>query len=119
MSVNSSPKKQKTAFKISKDVILEFKNLNQSKGKFLRINYKRNLLSYPRLAIHLSKKNIALAVNRNKIRRKIRQDFNITKEKFKKFDILVSTIKKLDAENISISDILMQEWLKLKKLLLK
>ncbi|MBH43893.1 MAG: hypothetical protein CMD88_00335 [Gammaproteobacteria bacterium] len=119
MPIITHQKKIQTSFKISKTVILQFKTTKKIKGKYLMIRYKRGLCHNPRLAIHLSKKNVFLAVNRNKTRRKIRHDFNQTIEKFKNFDILVSTIKQLDAENILISDILMQEWTKLKTSLLK
>ena len=65
-----------------------------------------------RLAVLITKKAINLAVTRNKVRRKIKEDFRTKCVSLPKYDFLVIISSKINSEKHEISDILMHEWKK-------
>ena len=65
-----------------------------------------------RLAVLITKKAVNLAVTRNKVRRKIKEDFRTKCLSLPRHDFLVIISSKINSEKHEISDILMQEWKK-------
>ena len=78
-----------------------------------------NSLKTARLGIQITKKAISLAVVRNQIRRKIKENFRSTHTTLPRHDFLIIISSKITSEKHQISDILMREWKKSTKSLLK
>ena len=76
----------------------------------LRLYVNPNTTDSPRLAIQITKKAIRLAVTRNLIRRKIKEDFRTNSAVLDKQDYLLIISSKISSAKHEISDILMQEW---------
>ena len=98
----------------------QIKNVFDQKQKLSQSNiavfYCRNEIGCARLGIVISKKNIALAVKRNTIKRIVRESFRSNQEKIKNFDIVVFPYK--GAEKITNEELrlcLEKQWLKLAK----
>lgn len=62
-------------------------------GEFLLIA-KKNDLGYPRLGLAVAKKKIALAANRNKVKRLIRESFRHHQDILQGIDVVVIVQKK-------------------------
>ena|SRR3990167_7211479 len=80
--------------KFSRTVRLKKNNLrlNQPKkitNKYFLILFKRQQLSYARLGIIVGKKYVKRAVDRNQIKRIVRESFRQHQEKLKNLDIVV------------------------------
>tara|TARA_B100001778_G_scaffold300786_1_gene276406 strand:+ start:567 stop:815 length:249 start_codon:yes stop_codon:yes gene_type:complete len=71
-----------------------------------------NTISKPRLGIQITKKAVNLAVIRNQVRRKIKEDFRLIFKSLPPQDFLIIISSKITSEKHQISDILMQEWKK-------
>ena len=89
----------------------DFKNvfddaeLKVSNSHFLFLA-RRNKSDVPRLGIVVSKKNIKLAVQRNKVKRAIRQAFRIESQSLMNIDIVVLARKdagKMNSDELKIS----------------
>jgi ribonuclease P protein component len=73
-----------------------------------------NNLDHHRLGLVISKKNVRLAANRNRIKRLIRESFRHQPEPESGLDIVVLARKGLDQlDNQDLSSILHAQWLKL------
>ncbi len=85
---------------------MKLKKLNgyfykKKKFKYLIIKNKHNKFSYSRIGIIIKKKNIKLAVKRNKIRRIIYETFRLKQYKIKNIDYLLIINKNiLNIKNI-------------------
>jgi len=97
-------------------------NLTFSKGKKLHNRYfswviAKNELNYPRLGIIIAKRNVKLAVQRNRIKRLIRESFRQEKENLSNLDIVVIGKKGVNSlPNAEISNLLSHQWKKIETL---
>ena len=64
----------------------------------------------PKLGIKISKKAMPLAVSRNSLRRRLRENFRSNEFKSGTYAILLSISNKIQAEKKDINDILLREW---------
>ena len=96
--------------KINSSTLKVFKKKPIYKSKLLRLYVNPNTTDSPRLAIQITKKAIRLAVTRNLIRRKIKEDFRANSTVLDKQDYLLIISSKISSAKHEISDILMQEW---------
>ena len=62
------------------------------------------------LGIQISKKSIKLAVIRNRVRRRIRENFRVLHPTLEPYDLLFIISSKTSSAKHELSDILMQEW---------
>jgi ribonuclease P protein component len=75
---------------------------------------KQNNLSYPRLAVTITKKNIRTAVARNRIKRIIKESFRLHQNIIQGFDVIVKVYKEAGLlTNKEISQCLKKLWEKL------
>ena len=77
---------------------------------------KKKTRSYPRLGIIVAKKNVRLAVNRNKIKRLLRESFRTHKHDIPSYDVVMlakHSSSQADAEKLSKE--LQYVWRKLKQ----
>ena len=74
-----------------------------------------NGLAYPRLGLVVAKKNARLAVQRNRIKRTIRDSFRLQQHQLAGFDTVVLARKGLDKlDNVVIRDMTNRLWQQLK-----
>jgi ribonuclease P protein component len=97
----------------------EFKQVFSSKrrsgDKSFLFLAKSNSLNWPRLGLAVPKKHIHSAVERNKLKRIIRESFRLKQKKLKGNDIVVVVRSGLDVNNKNIESILTKHWDKLIK----
>jgi len=75
-----------------------------------------NALDHPRLGLVISKKNIRLAVQRNRIKRIARESFRLQKPKLAGIDAIVLARRKLDLlSNEQLHVIFNQQWCRIIK----
>ena len=94
----------------SKDFTAAFSSHNRSSDKFflfLAIDNNKNLA---RLGLAVSKRNITKAVERNRIKRLIRESFRIRKKKLKGKDVVVFVKKQFDAKQYNIEQTFATHW---------
>ena len=96
--------------KINTSTKLIFNRKPVYKSKLLKLYAIPNNTEGPRLAIQITKKAIHLAVTRNLVRRKIKEDFRANTSVLPKHDYLLVISSKISSAKHEISDILMQEW---------
>ena len=99
----------------SKDFAIVFSSRNRSSDcffLFLAINNKTELA---RLGLAVPKKNISKAVERNRIKRLIRESFRLRKKRLKGKDIVVFVKKQFDTKQVKIEQILANHWDKIAK----
>ncbi len=77
---------------------------------------KENDLGYARIGVAVRKKDIKLAVQRNKIRRKIKGSFNVNTSKLTASDHVVLVKKNITSDSAVIKKELEELWQKLEKL---
>ena len=99
--------------------ILKWKNF-RFKGKVikenaLKVSYKDNCLSHPRLGIVVSKKISKSAVIRNKIKRILRESFRTSMIRNENLDIVLIVTKPFDKLNSSFSEQLRYAFLSIEK----
>ena len=88
----------------------------KSSHRYFLILAKPNNLGYNRLGLVIAKKNIRLAVQRNRIKRLMRESFRHQAPNNKGIDAIVLARKGLDTlDNAIISQILNQQWLDIRK----
>ena len=68
-----------------------------------------------RLGLVVPKKNISKAVERNKIKRLIRESFRLRKERLKGKDVVVFVKKQFDIKQVKIEQMLTNHWDKIAK----
>ena len=71
---------------------------------------KTNDFNWPRLGLAVPKKHIHSAVERNRLKRIIRESFRLKQKKLKGNDIVVVVRNKLDANKKNIESILAKHW---------
>ena len=96
--------------KINSQTLKTFNNKPVYKSKLLKLYAIPSSIDHPRLAIQITKKAIRLAVTRNMVRRKIKEDFRANSTMLDKQDYLLIISSKISTAKQEISDILMQEW---------
>ena len=96
--------------KINSQTLKTFNNKPVYKSKLLKLYAMPNSIDQPRLAIQITKKAIRLAVTRNMVRRKIKDNFRVNSTRIDKQDYLLIISSKISTAKQEISDILMQEW---------
>ena len=106
-------------FKISSYTKQNFSCKPLYRSKYYRLYSVPNCFESARLGIQITKKAVNLAVIRNQIKRKIKEDFRSIRSALPKHDFLVIISLKIASEKHQISDILMREWKKSTKSLLK
>lgn len=88
-----------------------FKEGRKQRGASFTFIFRVNGLSYPRLGLAIAKKNIPLAVGRNKVRRLIRERFRHLQSHLGGIDIVVLTQKPLqDLGKTYLREELEQRW---------
>ena len=92
----------------------EFKQVFSSKRRssdhcFLFLAH-RNGFDWPRLGLAVPKKHIHSAVERNRLKRIIRESFRLKQKKLKGNDIVVVIRNKLDVNKENIESILAKHW---------
>lgn len=91
-----------------------YRNARRFKGAFFTILAITNDLTYPRLGVSISKKNIRSAVARNRIKRIVRESFRQTQHNLQNLDIVVVAHRGLTTvENPKLRNTLDKQWEKL------
>ncbi len=89
-------------------------------SKEVVILVKKNALSYPRLGLAIGKKNIKKSVERNSVKRLIRERFRLEQYNFPPHDIVVVARKLIiDSSRQELQQSLVKLWTKLKKACVK
>ncbi|MFT8229570.1 MAG: ribonuclease P protein component [Enterobacterales bacterium] len=92
-------------FKLTKlkDFNFVFQDPNIIRNLYLTIFSRKNILTYPRIGISVSKKYITLANKRNRIKRLVRESFRLNKNTLPFMDFVIIIKKKIvDLNNIEI-----------------
>ncbi len=75
-----------------------------------------NQLPYPRVGLVIAKKNVRLAVQRNRVKRIIRESFRLQHSSLPNLDIVVLARKGMgDLDNSALRKLIEQSWLRLSK----
>lgn len=94
-----------------------FSNSQRIHNKYLLWVISKNNFEFPRLGIIIAKKNVKLAVQRNRIKRLIRENFRKKRELLKPLDIIVIANKGIDRlSNFEINKALDYQWKKIETL---
>ncbi|GAB1256705.1 ribonuclease P protein component [Aurantivibrio plasticivorans] len=84
--------------------------------RYLLILARPNGLSYPRLGLVIAKKNIRFAVQRNRIKRRIRETFRLQQHTLPCLDAIVLARSQLDTlDNTAQTELLNKQWARLVK----
>ena len=84
--------------------------------KHLLILARPNQLSHPRVGLVIAKKHVRLAVQRNRVKRAIRESFRLTSSSLPDLDIVVLARKGLgELDNRSLHQLLNNSWIRLIK----
>lgn len=79
-----------------------------------------NQLSYPRVGLVIAKKNVRLAVQRNRVKRIIRESFRLQHSGLPNLDIVVLARKGMgDLDNPALKRLIEHSWQRLSKYALK
>ena len=90
-----------------------FKNSRRSADSFFTVLYCRNDLGYSRLGLAIAKRNIRLAVQRNRLKRIIRQSFHDARQELDGLDIVVMARSNArNATNANLFSSLRDHWQK-------
>ena len=82
----------------------------------LLILARYNQLDYPRLGLVIAKKNIAKAVQRNRVKRHIRETFRLKQHKLPGIDAIVLARRQLDTlDDTELNNLLHRQWERLLK----
>jgi len=86
----------------------------------LLILARHNDTEHPRIGFVFSKKNIRRAVNRNRVRRIIRESFRLNKHQLPNVDLVILARRGIDQlENEDIHSLISKSWKRLNKQALK
>jgi ribonuclease P protein component len=78
--------------------------------------FKTNTLSYPRLAIIISKRSVHNAVDRNRLRRIIKESFRLHQHLISRYDVLIIASKDIEQlNNKELTECLKKQWQRLHK----
>ena len=93
-----------------------FKQSQRSADRFFTVLYCSNELGYPRLGLAIAKRNCRLAVQRNRLKRLIRESFRLARPLIGGVDIVVMSRPRAHiATNPDLFDSLQQHWRRLSK----
>ena len=82
----------------------------------LLILARPNQSDHPRLGFVISKKNVRLAVNRNRVKRIIRESFRLNQQHLPPCDLVILARKGVDQlENDAIHRLISKSWVRLNK----
>lgn len=85
-------------------------------SQYLTLLARKNELGHPRLGLAISKKHIKTAVGRNRIKRRIRENFRLHQQAIGDLDIVVlGRVGIARIGNAELHQILEQQWLRLAK----
>lgn len=87
-----------------------FSSKRRSSDKHFLFLAKSNDFDEPRLGLAVPKKHIRSAVERNKLKRIIRESFRLNQKKLKGNDIVVVVRSRLDVNKIKTEPILAKHW---------
>jgi ribonuclease P protein component len=71
-----------------------FNNAQRSSDKFFTVLAKKNTLDVARLGLAIAKKSVKKAVQRNRIKRVVRESFRLTEQHCKGYDFVVLSHKR-------------------------
>lgn len=84
-----------------------------SHGQMLLLS-RKNQLNHPRLGLVIAKKNAKLAVQRNRIKRIIRESFRLHQHQLPAVDIIILARRGIDGlDNSQLQQIIAKSWQKL------
>lgn len=93
-----------------------FKNPVKDSSRYFTVLACANDSDHPRLGLAIAKKNIQLAVQRNRIKRLVRESFRHSRNVLGKIDVVVMARRGADqASRATLRDTLHQHWNKLAK----
>ena len=87
-----------------------FSSRNRSSDNFFLFLAKNNNTNLARLGLAVPKKNISSAVERNRIKRFIRESFRSQKGRLKGKDVVVVVKKQVDVKQVKIGQLLTKHW---------
>ena len=88
-----------------------FDQPSRATDKYFTVLGRNNLLNEPRLGLAISKKNARRAVDRNRIKRIVRESFRIHKNKLASMDFVVmAKYSATKADNLALFDSLSALW---------
>ena len=91
-------------------------NTSKAPGKNVLLLARDNGLSYPRLGLVIGKKSVKLAVERNRLKRQIRESFRHNQDSLAGLDIVIVARKGLsDLQNAELTQQFGKLWKKLVK----
>lgn len=96
-----------------------FKNVFDLPEKKLSVPYvliltRKNKLEHPRLGFVIGKKNVKLAVQRNRLKRQIRETFRVNQHLLSNYDVVIVARKGFaDVSNIELQTQFTKFWKKL------
>ncbi len=77
---------------------------------------RRNGLDHPRVGLVIAKRNVKLAVHRNRVKRVIRETFRLTQDDLSGLDIVVLALRGLgEQDNPTLHQLLHKQWQRLRK----
>jgi len=94
----------------SGDFTAAFSSPNRSSDKFFLFLAVDNNKSIARLGLAVPKKNISRAVERNRIKRLIRESFRLRKCRLEGKDVVVFVKKRFDTKQINIEQVFATHW---------
>ena len=71
-------------------------------SKFLVMRFKPNELDFPRLGLIVAKKTVKLAVNRNYMRRVLRELFRLSQHEIASLDLVIQVQKNFEKPDFSV-----------------
>ena len=90
-----------------------FSSRKRSSDNFFLFLAKNNNTNLARLGLAVPKKNILSAVERNRIKRFIRESFRLQKDRLRGKDVVVFVKKQVDIKQAKIGQVLAKHWSKI------
>ena len=109
----------KQHFRLTKATDFErvFSENQRSVDGLFTVLYRRNGLGYPRLGLAIAKRQVRFAVERNRLKRLIRESFRGAKQQLSDLDIVIMARNKAgDADNAVVYASLDRHWRSLSRL---
>ena len=110
---NISKASFKQHFRLTKATDFErvFKENQRSVDSLFTVLYRRNGLGYPRLGLAIAKRQVRYAVERNRLKRLIRESFRSAKQQLSDLDIVIMARHKAGtSENSLVYASLARHW---------
>lgn len=103
----------KRSFRLTKATDFErvFSENQRSVDDLFTVLYRRNGLGHPRLGLAIAKRQVRFAIERNRLKRLIRESFRVTKEELSDLDIVIIARRKAGAsDNAAVYVSLARHW---------